>query len=167
MKIAISSTGQGLDDAVDPRFGRCAWFALYDTATGVLEAIANPLIDAAGGAGTQAAQWILGQGAAVLVTGHCGPKAAAVLADAGIRVIEGARGSVREALVSVTAESPTVGNGTGLGRGQGGPGFGGGRGPGFGGGAGASPGQGHGMGRGLGRGHRRGPGGGAGQMGQD
>ncbi len=167
MKIVISSTGQGLDDAVDPRFGRCAWFALFDTATGGLEAVANPFLDAAGGAGTQAAQWILGQGAAVLVTGHCGPKAAAVLADAGIRVIEGATGSVREAVVSVTAESPTVADGTGLGRGQGGPGFGGGRGAGFGGGAGASPGQGRGQGRGLGRGRRRGPGGGAGQTGQD
>ncbi|NEX20269.1 dinitrogenase iron-molybdenum cofactor biosynthesis protein [Thiorhodococcus mannitoliphagus] len=103
-KILATSTGTELDSAIDPRFGRSAYFALIDQGTGALEAIPNPFLDAASGAGTQAAQWVLEQGVDVLVTGRCGPKAAAVLEGSGVRVIEGASGSVREAVVEVAAE---------------------------------------------------------------
>jgi predicted Fe-Mo cluster-binding NifX family protein len=157
MKIAVSSTGQDLDAAVDPRFGRCAYFAILDTDSGVLEVTPNPFPDAAGGAGTQAAQWILDRDAAVLLTGHCGPKAAAVLADAGIRVVEGVSGSVRE------VTEPFRGN-LGGPPGQRGTGLGPGRGTGTcrraGGGRGIGAARGNGPGRGLGRG--RGAGGGQG-----
>lgn len=54
MKIPVSSTGQHLDVPVDPGFGRCAYFAILDTESGVLEATTNPFREAAGGAGTQA-----------------------------------------------------------------------------------------------------------------
>ncbi|EXJ14176.1 NifB/NifX family molybdenum-iron cluster-binding protein [Imhoffiella purpurea] len=151
MKIIASSTGQDLDAALDPRFGRCAYFALIDTDSGAFEAIPNPYLDAAGGAGTQAAQWVLDQGAEVLLTGKCGPKAAAVLDGSPIRIVEGASGSLREASasfmgtgresalamsvpsrsVSVTAQVPEPGRGAGRCRRAGGnQGCGGGRGAG-------------------------------------
>ena len=41
MKIAISSTGSSLDDQIDPRFGRCAYFILIDPETMEYEAIPN------------------------------------------------------------------------------------------------------------------------------
>ena len=97
MKIVMSATGPSLDSALDPRFGRCAYFVILDSDTGALAAVENPFLDTAGGAGTQAAQWVLDQEADVLLTGRCGPKAAAVLSDAGLRVLEGASGSLREA----------------------------------------------------------------------
>lgn len=97
-KILATSTGADLDAAIDPRFGRSPYFAVFDTGTGALEAIPNPFLDAAGGAGTQAAQWVLDHGVDILVTGRCGPKAAAALEGSGVRVIEGASGSVREAV---------------------------------------------------------------------
>ena len=31
MKIAVSSTGKTLESAIDPRFGRCAYFMIIDT----------------------------------------------------------------------------------------------------------------------------------------
>jgi len=34
MRIAVTSTGPSLDAAVDPRFGRCAWFVLVETDVG-------------------------------------------------------------------------------------------------------------------------------------
>ncbi|MFD2110683.1 NifB/NifX family molybdenum-iron cluster-binding protein [Thiorhodococcus fuscus] len=153
MKIIATSTGQDLDAALDPRFGRCAYFVLIDTDSGALEAIANPFLDAAGGAGTQAAQWVLDQEADVLLTGQCGPKATAVLRDSGIRIVEGTSGSVREASASVTPADPAValplssmGAGRGAGRCRR---AGGGNGGGCGGGRGA--GRGTGAGKGLGR----------------
>jgi predicted Fe-Mo cluster-binding NifX family protein len=34
MKIAVSSTGPGIHDLVDPRFGRCRYYLFFDTDTG-------------------------------------------------------------------------------------------------------------------------------------
>jgi predicted Fe-Mo cluster-binding NifX family protein len=119
MKIAATSTGPDLDAAIDPRFGRCAYFVILDSESGNLEATPNPFLDAAGGAGTQAAQWILGQDVAVLLTGRCGPKAAAVLHDAGIRMVEGVSGSVREASERFRAEDSATSGPQGVGDGRG------------------------------------------------
>lgn len=41
MKIAISSTGPGLNDLVDPRFSRCRYYIFYDTDTGSYESKEN------------------------------------------------------------------------------------------------------------------------------
>jgi predicted Fe-Mo cluster-binding NifX family protein len=108
MKIAITSTGTEFDSAVEPRFGRCAYFALVDTESGAFEAKANPFRDAAGGAGIQAAQWVVDQGVSALLTGHCGPKSVAVLDDADIRVVEDVAGTVREAVARYTPAGQAI-----------------------------------------------------------
>ena len=157
MKIVITSTGTGLDARVDPRFGRCAYFALVDPESRALEAVANPFQDGTGGAGTQAAQWVVGQGVGALLTGHCGPNATTVLDDAGIRIVEGVSGTVGEAiehyarneLTATPYTTEPIPQGARCG---GGPGLGLGRGPGRGRGPGAGRGLGRGRGRGLGRG---------------
>ena len=41
MKIAVSSTGPELHDLVDPRFGRCRYYILYDESTGLHESKEN------------------------------------------------------------------------------------------------------------------------------
>lgn len=41
MKIAVSSTGPGLNDLVDPRFGRCRYYIFYDESTGLHESKEN------------------------------------------------------------------------------------------------------------------------------
>jgi predicted Fe-Mo cluster-binding NifX family protein len=100
MKIAVTSTGTSMDSPVDPRFGRSPYIAFVDIQTGELEALANPFADASGGAGIQAAQLVLDHGAGALLTGHCGPKASAVLGDAGVQVVNGISGTVQEAVAS-------------------------------------------------------------------
>jgi len=135
VKIAITSTGAGLNSAVDPRFGRCAYFALIDPPGGALEAVPNPFQQGSGGAGTQAAQWIARQGVEALLTGQCGPQASAVLRQAGIPVIEGVSGTVREATERYAREGasgirPPLGDSRGGGDYGGGRGSGRGRGPG-------------------------------------
>lgn len=41
MRIAVSSTGPGLDDLVDPRFGRCKYYLFIDPDTMQVRAVDN------------------------------------------------------------------------------------------------------------------------------
>jgi len=41
MKLAITSTGKGLDSNLDPRFGRAAYFIMVDPKTMAFEAVEN------------------------------------------------------------------------------------------------------------------------------
>lgn len=98
MKIAVTSTGPTLDDTVEARFGRCAFFLIIDTDTLRCEPIENPNIALGGGAGIQSAQLMSEQGVTVVLTGNCGPNAFNVFGQAGIQVIVGLSGSVRNAV---------------------------------------------------------------------
>jgi len=99
MKICITSSGQSLDDAIDPRFGRCQYFIMVDTENMQCEAIQNPAISAGGGAGTQAAQLVANKGAEVVLTGNVGPNAFNTLQAAGVKTIVGVSGiTVRQAV---------------------------------------------------------------------
>jgi len=99
VKLAITSSGRTLTDPVDPRFGRAAFFIVVDTETGVSEAHANEQsLNAAQGAGIQAAETVSRLGATAVLTGHCGPKAFRALQAAEIQVVIGAEGSCEQAL---------------------------------------------------------------------
>ena len=98
MKICITAQGNTLDAAVDPRFGRCQYFIIVDTDTLAFEAIANPNMDSAGGAGIQSGQLIAQKGAKTVLTGNVGPNAFQTLQAAGVQVITGIRGTVQEAV---------------------------------------------------------------------
>ena len=58
MKVAVSSTGKNLDSAIDPRFGRCAYFLIVETDDMGFEVFDNQSIALGGGAGIQSAQFI-------------------------------------------------------------------------------------------------------------
>ena len=98
--VAVSARGEGLMAEVDPRFGRAAGFFLSDAAGTVAGYIDNAAAAAMGqGAGLAAAEAVVRVGVRTLLTGQVGPKAAAALAAAGVRVVEGCAGmTVAEAL---------------------------------------------------------------------
>ncbi len=99
MKVAVTAREASMDAAVDPRFGRAPVFVLVDLDTMEMTTIDNAAsLDAAQGAGIQAAQAVVRAGAAAVLTGHCGPKAFRVLSAAGVRVCTGADGVVSEVL---------------------------------------------------------------------
>ncbi|MEW6443783.1 MAG: NifB/NifX family molybdenum-iron cluster-binding protein [bacterium] len=99
MKVAVSSTGTTLESAVDPRFGRARHFILFDTETGQVQAIDNvQSLNSAQGAGIQSAETLSRSGARWVITGHCGPKAFRTLQAAGVQVVVGFEGTVREAV---------------------------------------------------------------------
>ena len=90
MKVCISSVGNNLDSAVDPRFGRCAFFLIVDSETDQFEAITNPAANFGGGAGIAAAQLVAGYGVKAVISGNFGPNAFGVLQSAGIKIYPGA-----------------------------------------------------------------------------
>jgi predicted Fe-Mo cluster-binding NifX family protein/ferredoxin len=187
MKIAVTSTGPTLEDNVEARFGRCPYFLIIDTETMQYGAIENPNIAIGGGAGIQSAQLMSEKGVTTVLTGNCGPNAFSVFGQAGIQVVVGVSGPVRNAVeqfkaaaftsasgpsvashfgVDATPADPTpsgqpmtapLGQGSGMGSGMG-RGMGGGRGMG----RGRGMGGGRGMGRGGGMGRGMGKGGGMG-----
>jgi predicted Fe-Mo cluster-binding NifX family protein len=86
-KIAVSSEGPTLDDKVDPRFGRAGGFMIVDVATMQGEYIDNGTSQVMSqGAGIQAAEYVAGAGADVLLSGYVGPKAFQALNAVGITV---------------------------------------------------------------------------------
>jgi predicted Fe-Mo cluster-binding NifX family protein len=96
MKIAVTSQGNSLDDQVDPRFGRCAYFLIVETETMVVEPVENSNVALGGGAGIQSAQLMAQFDVKAILTGNCGPNAFQTLNAAGIEVIIGASGNVRD-----------------------------------------------------------------------
>jgi predicted Fe-Mo cluster-binding NifX family protein len=174
VRIAVSSTGPGLESEIDPRFGRCECFVIVDSDSMEAEAVSNPNVMAAGGAGIQTAQLVADKGAQVVLTGNCGPNAFQTLQAAGLEVYVGVTGTVGGAVERFKkgefkpVSGPSVGDKHGLGGGPGGkPGLGsaepsGWTGPGMGrrggmgrGGGMAGAGTGRGMGRGRGMGMGR------------
>lgn len=106
MKIAVTSLGESLESPVDQRFGRARFFVLFDLETGKWSAHDNKQnLNAAQGAGIQAAQHVVDLGADAVITGHCGPKAFTTLSEAEIPVYQEASGSVQDALDTYQADS--------------------------------------------------------------
>jgi predicted Fe-Mo cluster-binding NifX family protein/ferredoxin len=111
MKIAVTSTGPTLDDTVEARFGRSAYFLIIDTETLQYEPIENPNITLGGGAGIQSAQLMSEKGVTAVLTGNCGPNAFNVFGRAGIQVIVGVSGPVRDAVEQFKAAAFTSASG--------------------------------------------------------
>lgn len=99
MKIAITSSGQNLDSKIDLRFGRAFGFIIYNLEDDTFEFIDNNQnLNAAQGAGIQAAQNVVNQNIDAIITGHCGPKAFTVLSSAGVKIYTGAEGTIKETI---------------------------------------------------------------------
>jgi predicted Fe-Mo cluster-binding NifX family protein len=87
MKIAVTSYEGEIAGKVDRSFGRAKWFVVVDTENGTVEAHSNRQnVNAAQGAGIQAAQNISNLGVYVVLTGNVGPNAFRTLNAASIKI---------------------------------------------------------------------------------
>lgn len=89
------------------------------------EVLENSSGMAAGGAGISTAQMIADKGVEVVLTGNCGPNAYQTLSAAGIQVVSGVSGRVRDAVEAYRtgrlqpSARPSVGSHYGMGMGVG------------------------------------------------
>ena len=80
------------------------------------EAIENSNMNAMGGAGIQSGQLVANKGAKIVLTGNVGPNAFQTLQAAGIKVITGITGPVKDAIEKYKkgeikpVDKPTVGS---------------------------------------------------------
>lgn len=155
MKIAVTSNSTSLDDVIEPRFGRCRYYLIVETDTLAFEAVENPNISSGGGAGIQSAKLMADKGVTHVLTGNCGPNAYQTLNAAGINIMVGCSGIIREVIQQfrqgnlTSATQPNVPAHAGAGASSGGTQY---SDPGFTQGLGRGMGQGMGMGRGMGMG---------------
>jgi len=99
MKILITAKGKQISDEVDPRFGRAKFFVLVDTDTNEVTAHDNSQnLNAAQGAGIQAAQSVTQLGAEAVISGNVGPNAFQTLNAAGIKMYLCPQATVEEAV---------------------------------------------------------------------
>ena len=126
MKVAIASTGVGLDSQASPVFGRCSHLVVVDVVDGDfknVKAIPNPSVNASGGAGIQTARIVGDEKAEVVISGSVGPNAFEVLNQLGIKAYKMVPGTVEENLNLLTQgklEGLTLAaRGRGMGRGGG------------------------------------------------
>lgn len=124
MKICVTASSGGLDAQLDPRFGRCQYFLIVDSDKMDFEVMPNMGAKTMGGAGIQAAQAVANKGVEVVITGNVGPNAFQTLSVAGIKIITGAFGTVRDVIEMYNSgqlkepSGATVGEHFGMGMGR-------------------------------------------------
>jgi predicted Fe-Mo cluster-binding NifX family protein len=122
LRICITAQGPTLEAPVDTRFSRCANFTIIDPDTLEYESTPNPGAMTSGGAGAQAAQFVIDRKVDAVLTGHVGPGAYSALNANGIPIYVGISGSVRDAIAQFQSEeltatsSPTVPTRSGKGK---------------------------------------------------
>ncbi len=98
MKIAVSSESPNLNARVTQRFGISPYLIIVDPETMEIEAIPNPGTAGKRAAGVQSVVLAISKEVDTVLTGYCSPTAMKYLADNGIDVVTGFKGTVAEAV---------------------------------------------------------------------
>lgn len=101
MNIAVTAEAPRMDAPVDRHFACCAYLVFADTARGTHRIVANPGAALEGGRCTALTQFLAENAVECVLSGKCGTHAREKLAAAGIRIVEGFEGTVREAIAQV------------------------------------------------------------------
>lgn len=87
MIIAITSENNTVESRIDSRFGRCSYFAIYNSETKETMFLANPAKESAEGAGPAAVQFIAKLGVKKIIAGEFGTKIKSLLDALSIEMI--------------------------------------------------------------------------------
>ncbi|MBP8758200.1 MAG: hypothetical protein KBH27_07235 [Prevotella sp.] len=87
MKVAISSKGETLNCEMDSRFGRCRFFAIYDSEDRSVVFIKNTACSLTEGAGPAALKLLVAQNVVKLVSENFGVKIKTLASDLNIQLI--------------------------------------------------------------------------------
>lgn len=87
MKTVITSSENNVSAMFDKRFGRAAWFCLFDNENNKVEFIENENFNANNGAGTKAAESMVEMEVNKIISGDFGPKAKDLLDKFNIQMV--------------------------------------------------------------------------------
>jgi predicted Fe-Mo cluster-binding NifX family protein len=87
MIIAIAASENHLKAIVDPHFGRCDWYCLYDSETKKSSFIENPVRYKQEQAGCDAAMFLIDKGTKMVVAGRFGSKVVDVFKTNNVQMI--------------------------------------------------------------------------------
>jgi predicted Fe-Mo cluster-binding NifX family protein len=104
-KVAFAAEGTTLDSKIAPSLARADHFILVEGDPDRLEVVENPGKGLGSAAGARGARALVNERVNVVVTGNIGPKAAAILEEANIKVHAGCSGTVSEAMAKCLAGS--------------------------------------------------------------
>jgi len=100
MRVAVATSKGGSDDTISNFFGRCPTCTFVECEEGSIvkaEVLDNTGASSAEGAGKKTAQFLVKNGADVVVSGNFGPHSVKVLSSSGVKLVQ-AQGNVRETL---------------------------------------------------------------------
>ncbi len=103
MQIAIPTDGDNPDAEINDRFGRCRRFLLVDAASGSFSALDNGQNAAGESPGIVSAQMLINHGVDAVIAASCGPKASQLFSVAGITLVTGVSGRIRDAVAEFNA----------------------------------------------------------------
>jgi predicted Fe-Mo cluster-binding NifX family protein len=101
MKVAISSKGNTLDSEMDSRFGRCRFFAVYDSEDKSTLFVDNTAATLTEGAGPAALQLLTARGVSKLVSGNFGVKIKTLSSDLNVQLIVMRENHTIESIVNI------------------------------------------------------------------
>jgi predicted Fe-Mo cluster-binding NifX family protein len=87
MIIAIAASENHLKSKVDPHFGRCDWFCLYNTETLKSSFIENTFRYQQEQAGSDAANYLINNGIKIVIAGRFGSKVIDVFRENNVQMI--------------------------------------------------------------------------------
>jgi len=96
MKVIVSSTGKSIDSEISTVFGRAEYYVLVDSEDFTHESFDNPAVSQSGGAGIQAAQFVLKKNPGSVISSNIGPNAYEVLSAGSVPCYTTTGGTVRE-----------------------------------------------------------------------
>jgi predicted Fe-Mo cluster-binding NifX family protein len=102
MTIAIAATAPELDGQVAMHGARAPFYLLFDERGDMLEVLANPVVQAEGGAAPQAALFLAGKGVTLLAAGDFGNRFISELGERGIRHVQ-VSGLIAGVIVELTS----------------------------------------------------------------
>jgi len=96
MKIAMPVDDKSIETSISQSFGRAPYFLIYDTESKESIFLDNSAAASQGGAGIKAAQTIVDNKVAALLTPRCGENAAEVINKANIQMFKVINDSIKD-----------------------------------------------------------------------
>jgi predicted Fe-Mo cluster-binding NifX family protein len=101
MKLFLTASGNSMSDVIDPSFGRCSYFLIYETEDDSYEFIENSYQNEQTSVGASVAEYVVDSDIKTVISVNPGPRAFKIFQDAGIEVYHAPeKTKLRDAIIS-------------------------------------------------------------------